>query len=268
MKNLFLILLSSIILFSCKSNENNAELEDKQTKEELKNKKEFKNAVKYISVKDTVEAYFSIPDGEGPFPALILIHEQWGLIDWIRKNADEFAERGYAALAVDLYRGKSTSNFDEAKKLMSLLSNDRVIQDLKAAYEFLQKNYKVNKEKIGVIGWGMGGGYALQSAIFLPMIKAVVINYGNLIIDPANIRKINCPVLGIFGETDRSIQLIDVQNFEQALKDAKKENKIIIYRNVGHAFMNPNNAENYNSNIAERARREIFAFLEKQLITK
>ena len=85
---------------------------------------------------------------------------------------------------------------------------------------------------------------------------------------PENVKKIHCPLLGIFGETDRGIPVMDVQNFEQALKDAKKEKKIIIYRNVGHAFMNPNNKEGYNAEITERAWREIFAFLEKYLMKK
>jgi carboxymethylenebutenolidase len=139
---------------------------------------------------------------------------------------------------------------------------------LQAAYSFLQNNPKVDKNRIGVIGWCMGGGYALQAATILPKLKAAVMNYGSLLSDPANVNKVGCPLLGIFGETDRGIPVLDVQNFKAALKESRKESEIIIYRNVGHAFMNPNNKEGYNAEITERAWREIFAFLEKNLLKK
>jgi carboxymethylenebutenolidase len=268
MRNLFVILLSTLIFLSCNSKKEDTETIDNKTADDIALQREFKKYVKYVSGKDSVSAYFPLPPGDGPFPALIVIHEWWGLNDWIRYNADAFANKGYAALAIDLYKGKSTKNSDEAHELMRGLPPDRVIKDLQAAYLFLQNNPKVDKKKIGVIGWCMGGGYALQAATSLPKIKAAVMNYGSLITDPANIKKIGCPLLGIFGETDRGIPVMDVQNFEKALDEAKKENKIIIYRNVGHAFMNPNNQDGYNSEITERAWREIFAFLEKHLSEK
>lgn len=268
MKNLFLILLSGFILVSCNSNKDDAKQTDNKAAEEIALQKELEKAVKYICGKDSVSAYFTLPPGDGPFPALIVIHEWWGLNDWIRYNADAFANKGYAALAIDLYRGKSTKNSDEAHELMRGLPSDRVTKDLQAAYSFLQNNTKVDRNRIGVIGWCMGGGYALQATTILPKLKATVMNYGSLFSDPANVKKVGCPLLGIFGETDRRIPIIDVQNFEQALKDAKKENKIIIYRNVGHAFMNPNNKDGYNPEITERAWRETFTFLEKHLLKK
>lgn len=268
MKSLFLILLSGFILVSCDSKKDDAKQTGNKAAAEIAFQKELMKAVKYISGKDSVSAYFSLPQGNGPFPAIIVIHEWWGLNDWIRTNADAFANKGYAALAIDLYRGKSTKNSDEAHELMRGLPADRVTKDLQAAYSFLQNNPKVDKNRIGVIGWCMGGGYALQAATILPKLKAAVMNYGSLFSDPANVKKVGCPLLGIFGETDRGIPVMDVQNFEQALKDAKKENKIIIYRNVGHAFMNPNNKDGYNPEITERAWRETFAFLEKNLLIK
>lgn len=266
MKNLIIIILFAFIFVSCKYKTDETDVAKKKTAEEIAFRKELEKTVKYVSGKDTVEAYFSLPNGAGPFPGLIVIHEWWGLNDWIRTNADAFANKGYAALAIDLYRGKSTNNSDEAHELMRGLPPDRVAKDLQAAYSFLQNNPKVDKNRIGVIGWCMGGGYALQAATILPKLKAAVMNYGSIFSDPANVKKVGCPLLGIFGETDRGIPVVDVQNFEQALKDAKKENKIIIYRNVGHAFMNPNNKDGYNSDITERAWREIFAFLEKHLM--
>lgn len=265
MKYLFTLILSAFILISCNSKKDEVKVID-NTADELALQKAIEKAVKYLSGKDSVEAYLSLPQTEGPFPAIIIIHEWWGLTDWIRTNADAFANKGYAALAIDLYRGKSTKNSDEAHELMRGLPPDRVSRDLQAAYAFIQNNPKVDKKRIAVIGWCMGGGYALQAATILPKLKAAVMNYGNIFSDAANVRKIGCPLLGIFGETDRGIPMMDVQNFEQALKDAKKDSRIIIYRNVGHAFMNPNNKDGYNHDITERAWRETFAFLDKHLM--
>lgn len=266
MKYLFIIIFSALFFVSCNSKKDDAKVIDNSAAEEMAIQKELEKTVKYVSGKDSVKAYFALPPGEGPFPALIVIHEWWGLTDWIETNADAFANKGYAALAIDLYKGKSTKNLDAAQELMRGLKPDLVNKDIQAAYVFLQNNPKVDKNRIGVIGWDIGGGFALQTATILPKLKAVVMNYGNVFTDAANVRKIGCPLLGIFGETDREIPLMDVQNFEQALNDAKKDNKIIIYRNVGHAFMNPNNKEGYNADITERAWREIFAFLEQHLM--
>jgi carboxymethylenebutenolidase len=265
----FLLLLIPIIMFvSCNSKKEEDALKEQKAKEEIAMKKEMLKAVKYLSGSDSVQAYFTTPEREGKFPAIIVIHEWWGLNDWARNCADVFKNKGYAALAIDLYRGKATHNLEEAQQLMNSLSPDRVKTDLQAAYSFLSNYPKVDKNKIAVAGWGMGSGYALQAASFLTNIKAVSVNYGGLISDPAVIKKISAPVLGIFGETDRSTPVFDVKNFESALKDAKKENKIIIYRNVGHEFMNPKSRDTYNSSISERAWREIFAFFEKQLAKK
>lgn len=265
MKNLLVILLSSIVFISCNS-KNDVEKTNKKIADEIAFQRELEKGVKYTSGRDSVSAYFSLPPGEGPFPALIVIHESWGLNDWIRTNADAFANKGFAALAVDLYRGKSTTKTNEASELMLGLKPDLVIKDLQAAYSYLQDHPKVDKNRMGVVGWNMGSGYALQAAMSLPKLKAAVMNYGNVIPEASKIRKVGCPLLGIFGETDRGIAVTDVQNFQKALDDAKKENKIIIYRNVGHAFMNPNNKEGYNQEITERAWREIYAFLEKYLM--
>jgi carboxymethylenebutenolidase len=265
MKNLFIVILSSIVFVSCNS-KNDAEKTDKKIADEIAFQKELEKAVRYVSGRDSVSAYLSLPPGEGPFPGLIVIHERWGLNNWIRTNADAFANKGFAALAVDLYRGKSTTKTNEASDLMLSLKTDRVNRDLQAAYSFLRDHPKVDKNRIGVVGWNMGGGYALQAAMSLFKLKAAVMNYGNITLEASKIRKIDCPLLGIFGETDRGISVMDVQNFQKALDDAKKENRIIIYRNVGHAFMNQNNKEGYNNDITERAWREIFGFLEKHLM--
>ena len=146
--------------------------------------------VSYKSGNDTVKGYLAMPGGEGPFPGLIVIHEWWGLTDWIKNNADSFADNGYAALAIDLYRGKVTSDPSEAKNLSGSLPKDRAITDLKAAFDYLQNLPDVDKNKIGSIGWCMGGGYSLQAALNIHALSACIIAYGRLTNDTNDVKKI------------------------------------------------------------------------------
>lgn len=221
--------------------------------------------VTYISGSDSVKGYFALPEGEGKFPAVIVIHEWWGLTEWIKEQADKLAENGYAALAVDLYRGKVTDDPGEAHELMRGVPEDRVVRDLKAAFSYLKDHQMVDDGRIGSIGWCMGGGYSLQAAINIPEISACVIAYGRLVTDQSVIEKIECPVLGIFGEADRGISVADVKAFEHALNEAEIENKIIIYPETGHAFMNPGNEKGYNEKAAAEAWNEIYNFLNDNL---
>ncbi len=221
--------------------------------------------ISYKSGNDTVHAYLAIPEGDGPFPGLIVIHEWWGLTDWIKNNADSFADDGYAAIAVDLYRGKSTSDPKEAGELSGSVPLKRAITDLKAAYNYLQNIPTVDKEKIGSIGWCMGGGYSLQAALNIPTLDACIIAYGRLTNDTNEIKKINCPVLGIFAEKDQNITPAKVHEFENLLRAEGKENHIVIYPNVSHAFMNPDNKRGYSDSTANEAWNEIYNFLDENL---
>ena len=221
--------------------------------------------ISYKSGNDTVHAYLALPEGDGPFPGLIVIHEWWGLTNWIKNNADSFADDGYAALAIDLYRGKSASDPKEAAELSGSVPKERAVTDLKAAYDYLQNLPNVDKEKIGSIGWCMGGGYSLQAALNIPTLDACIIAYGRLTDNINEVKKINCPVLGIFAENDPNITPAKVHNFENLLKDEGKENHIFIYPNVSHAFMNPDNKNGYSDSTANEAWNEIYSFLDENL---
>src|ERR1700692_1191496 len=161
--------------------------------------------VSYKRGDDTVQALLYAPVGKGPFPGLIVIHEYWGLNDWVKEQASKLADQGYEALAIDLYRGKVATTPDMAHELMRGVPDDRAKRDLHAAFEFLQSQPNVRKNRIGAIGWCMGGGYALDVALEEPTLAADVINYGHLATDPDVLKKINAPVLGLFGGQDRGI---------------------------------------------------------------
>lgn len=201
--------------------------------------------VSYKSGDETVQGVLYTPPGSGPFPALIVIHEWWGLSDWVKEQASKLSDQGYVALAVDLYRGKVASTPEEAHEIMRGVPEDRANRDLQAAFDFLASQPNVKKNRIGAIGWCMGGGFALDVALLEPALAADVINYGHLATDPNMIKKINAPVLGLFGAQDRGITPDDVHKFQQAMQQQGKKIEVKIYDDAGHAFENPNNKDGY-----------------------
>jgi carboxymethylenebutenolidase len=221
--------------------------------------------VSYKSGDETVQGILYAPEGKGPFPAIVVIHEWWGLNDWVKEQASKLADEGYVALAVDLYRGKVATTGDQAHELMRGVPEDRAGRDLRAAVDFLRSQGNVKKDKVGSIGWCMGGGYSLQTAIEVPDLAATVINYGHLATEPATIKKVNAPILGLFGGQDQGITSEDVHKFETAMKTAGKKIETKIYPNAGHAFENPNNKGGYRADDAADAWKRTIAFLEENL---
>jgi carboxymethylenebutenolidase len=222
--------------------------------------------VSFTSGGEIVSAYVARPGGRGPFPGLILIHEWWGLDEWVKQNAREFAGRGYVALAVDLYRGRVAKDRDLAHELSRALPQDRALRDMEAAIAYLRRQPYVIAEKIGSVGWCMGGGYSLQLAMNADL-AAMVIAYGRLVTDDREIKKIGSPVLGIFGDQDRGIPVNDVRAFEKALNGLGISNAIHVYEDAGHAFMNPNNKRGYNEAAARDAWQKIYGFFDDTLNT-
>jgi carboxymethylenebutenolidase len=221
--------------------------------------------VSYKSGNETVNAVLYTPDGNGPFPALVVIHEWWGLNDWVKEQAQKLAGQGYETLAIDLYRGKVATTPEEAHEIMRGVPEDRANRDLLAAYDYLASQANVNKNKIGAIGWCMGGGYALDLALAQPKLAVTVINYGHLATDDAQLKKINAKMLGIFGGQDRGIPPDSVRTFEQQLKKLGKSIQIKIYPDAGHAFENPNNKGGYRPEDAQDAWKLTLDFLNKNL---
>jgi carboxymethylenebutenolidase len=224
-----------------------------------------RGTVTFPSTSGDGSGYLAVPESTGRHPAVIVIQEWWGLNDWIRQQADRFAGQGYAALAVDLYRGKVAAAQEEAHELSRGLPTDRAMADLKAGFDFLTKRKDVDPSRIAVIGWCMGGGYALQLAIAEPRIAAAAINYGHLVTNPQAIAGIKPPILGNFGAADRGIPSDDVKAFDAALSKAGKTFDVKIYDGAGHAFMNPNNKQGYVRTAADDAWKRIDAFFAKYL---
>src|ERR1700678_1597539 len=218
-------------------------------------------SVSYKSGDETVNGILYTPAGQGPFPALIVIHEYWGLNDWVKEQAGKLTDQGYVSLAIDLYRGKVADNPDLAHELMRGVPDDRALRDLRAAFDFLASQPNVKKDKIGSIGWCMGGGYSLDVALAEPQLAATVINYGRLATEPSDLKKINAPILGLFGGQDRGITPDDVKKFQQSMEQLGKKVEVKIYPDAGHAFENPNNKTGYRPEAAADAWQRTVSFL-------
>jgi len=221
--------------------------------------------VSYHSGDETVQATLYMPKGEGPFPALVVIHEWWGLNDWVKQQASNLADQGYVALAIDLYRGQVATTPDEAHQIMRGVPEDRANRDLLAATAYLRSLKEVNGKRVGAIGWCMGGGYALDLAIADPKLKVAVINYGHLASDKTTLKKIHASILGIFGGQDKGISVADVHKFETEMSALDKKADIHIFLDAGHGFENPNNEQAYRADDTAKAQKLTEDFLQKNL---
>jgi carboxymethylenebutenolidase len=224
--------------------------------------------VKYKSGSDEATAFLATPAGKGPFPAVVVIQEWWGLNEWVKDQARALAKEGYVALAVDLYRGKVADRQEDAHQLMMGLQEERALRDLKAAVDHLVSRKDVKVNAIGVIGWCMGGKYALKLASEEPRLAAVVAYYCAPPSDEAVIARIKAPVLGNFGAEDKGPSPDQARAFEAAMKKAGKDVDVKIYEGAGHAFANVNNPwKGYREDAAKDAWARSVAFFDKHLKT-
>ncbi len=186
-----------------------------------------------------IKGYLARPEGEGPFPAIVLVHEWWGLTDWVKQNADRFAGQGYVALAVDLYGGQVADDPGKAHELMRALDEREAVADLEGGVAYLRKQPYVNTvKKLGVIGWCMGGGYARLLAQASDAVGPTVICYGSVATQPEQLATLkDNRILGIFGAKDQGIPASRVETFRDELKKLGGQVEVHIYDDAGHAFM-------------------------------
>ena len=222
--------------------------------------------VTFKSGTETGSGLLVAPEGKGPFPAVVVIQEWWGLNDWVKDQARALAKEGYVALAVDLYHGKVADKQEEAHQLMSGLSSDVALRDLKGAYAYLQSRADVRKGHTGAIGWCMGGMYALKLATEEPGLKAAVAYYGAPPTDAAALARIKAAVMGNYGAEDKGPSPEQVKAFEGAMTKLGKPVDVKIYPGAGHAFANPNNPwKGYREEAAKDAWARTLAFFAKHL---
>src|SRR3954464_13020442 len=193
--------------------------------------------VKYLSGKDTVTAYLAYPESPKPAPAVIVIHEIFGMSDFIRQTTEQLAKDGFVAIAPDLLsrRGGTPATPDSARKLIATLNPDTVTMDLDATRTFLNKNKAVRSGQIGVIGFCWGGGQSFRYATNAPELKAFVVCYGPAP-NPGDMAKIRAKGLGVYAENDARIDA-GLPDATAAMKAAGKDYPYTIYPGVGHGFL-------------------------------
>jgi carboxymethylenebutenolidase len=210
--------------------------------------------------------YLALPPG-GAGPGVMVLQEWWGLVPHIKTVADRIAEAGFVAIAPDLYQGTTTSEPDEAGRLFMALNIEQTAQALQSTVDFLLKHEAVTREKLGVVGFCMGGQLALLAATLNHQIGAVVDFYGihpNVHPDFANLA---APVLGLFGEKDEFVPPDAVRSLESAIQSAGGVIEAHIYPEVGHAFFNDSRPDVYNADTAADAWQRTLGFLQQHLAT-
>ncbi|MBS3136388.1 dienelactone hydrolase family protein [Candidatus Woesearchaeota archaeon] len=182
--------------------------------------------------------FLALPEEQGTYPGIVMVHEWWGLNENIKEMAKILAKEGYIVFAIDLYDGEVANDSTQARELATKVRNnpDKAVQEMKMAAKYLREVQ--NAEKIASLGWCFGGQQSLQLSLNDDL-DATVIYYGSLVDDKEKLSNIEWPVLGIFGEEDTGIPVSSVRSFESALNELNIQNEIYIYPGVGHAFANP-----------------------------
>ena len=184
-------------------------------------------------------AFVVTPPGKDPIPAIVVIHEWWGLNGQIRGMARRFADLGYVTIVPDLYRGKVAFDPETAHELMRGLPEERALSDIEAAIAWLRTQPRVARSKIGIVGFCMGGRLSQLTALESKDIAACVMFYGQPETHPDKLAALSAPLLAHFGAEDQGIGQDQVDALKAGLQKAGKTRfEIYVYPGAGHAFMN------------------------------
>ena len=206
-------------------------------------------------------AYVAKPNAK-PKGAVLVLHEWWGLNDWVKSMADRLAGEGYLALAVDLYKGKIASDPKEAAALMGQKDEKWGDAVEEAGLEWLKAN--AGGAKVATLGWCMGGGESLKSSLNDPKdVNATVMYYGMPVTDVNRLKTLRGPVLGIWANQDGWITPDKVKAFDEALTRAGVKHEFHAY-DADNAFANPSGGK-FNGPAAADAWQKTRAFLSANL---
>lgn len=220
--------------------------------------------VQFNSNGGSTSGYLSIPEN-GTGPGVIVLQEWWGLVDHIKEVCDRFAAAGYVALAPDLYHGQTTKSPDEAGKLMMALRVDEAEKDLRGAIQYLVDHQATSSEKVGTVGFCMGGALSLYAASKNSQVGACVVFYGIHPNVKPDLPNLQAPVLGIYAENDKGTPPSVARQLESELKRLGKSVEIYIYPGTDHAFFNDQRPEVYNAAAAQDAWQRTLEFFSKHL---
>ena len=214
----------------------------------------------------TLRGYLATPRNSGPSPAVVMIHEWWGLNHDTTELADALAREGFVVLAADAFRGSVAQSPADARKQVTETPREQIAADLDAARDFLRSHPRVDGDRVASLGFCFGGTQSMYMGTRNPELAAVVIFYGGgPIQDAAQLGSMKeaGPVLAIYGKEDGSIPVEQIRKFEDAMEARGVENTITIYPGVGHAFVK---SDTYRSGGApEQAWNQMVNFLKTTL---
>lgn len=228
----------------------------------------------YYPENPDVSGYLSVPEdasGSNKKPGIILVHEWWGLNEDIKQMADDYADEGYVALAVDMYGQPPTSSSTVAQKRSQRVRENmsEAMNNLSAGVDYLESRSDVDDAKLATVGWCFGGGWAYQMAVNDIGVDASVMYYGQF--DPQDdFENMWASILGHFGEEDSVVDVSNARKFKAELENTDQSNAVYIYPNVGHSFANYQDGDNlaYDPEAAEAAWNRTLNFLSNQLSTQ
>jgi len=208
-------------------------------------------------------AFLFEPTTPGSFPAMIEIHGIDGLKEFDTEVSRKLAAAGYVTLEVDLY-GRTARDYQDGLHLRDAL-RPHLTEDLLAAANYLRTLKTVLPNRVGAIGWCMGGGFVLQLAIADPLLAAGVIYYGPVVVDEEQLRSIHAPLLGYFGQEDRSIPVPAVRMLANGLKDAGNPMELHLIPEARHGFAEPDKTAVYMPDVSAELWKNTLRFLNAKL---
>jgi carboxymethylenebutenolidase len=215
---------------------------------------------------DDAPGYLARPKGNGPFPAVVVIQEWWGLDDHIKNVTERFAHQGFVALAPDLYRGVVAKEPNDAQRLVMQVQMDQALKDIQGAVNYLIAQKTVTPAKAGIVGFCFGGGLAMMMAYKGENVGAVASFYGSSANPSAeDIKNVKAPVIGFYGELDQGTPVNRIKGWQDSFKAAGKINEMTIYKGAQHAFFNDTRAS-YNKDAAQDAWIKTLAWFLKYLV--
>lgn len=209
--------------------------------------------VEFSSNGHTCQGYFAAPES-GQGPAVVVIQEWWGLVEHIEDLVDRFAAAGFAALAPDLYHGKTTKSPDDAGKLLMELDAERAVKEIAGAGAYLLQRPECSSKKYGVVGFCMGGALAQYAATKDPEhVGAAVSFYGGFKQVQPRWEDLQAPILLIYGEDDKGVPAEQGRELQAKLQKLGKNAELVVYPHANHAFFNDTRPEVHNPDAAADA---------------
>ena len=214
---------------------------------------------------DSVRAYVAYPERRDPAPAVIVIHEIFGLTDWEPTVGDRLAAQGFVAIVPDMLSsrfGITPPSADSGRKLMAQLTPEGITADLNSAYEYVNGLPAVRKDRVGVIGFCWGGGQTFRYATNNPNLKAAVVCYGPNP-DTTTLERIRTPILGVYGENDARVNA-PLPTVARIMSGKGKRFEADSYPGTGHGFLKPGRRGSDTEQV-DKAWTRILAFFNAEL---